>query len=113
MPKKPHMPDSGGVKLLGAAGGPWAKAYPLLVDWLCGASWDDGTPLGKTRLSLFRAGQEIVAALQIADLGGVRVESRAADPLGAIADLEQLLALPAVPWQQDVYPIGQGGKRKK
>jgi len=113
MPKKPNMPDAGGVKLNGAALGVWGKSFPLLCDWLCGASWDDGTPLGKTRLSIWRAGQEIVAALQIADLGGVRVESRAADPLQAIAELEQLLTLPAVPWQQDVYPIGPNGTKKK
>jgi len=113
MPIKPNVPAAGTVKLMGAAVGPWGKAYPLLCDWLCGAAWDDGSPLGKTRLSLFRTGQEIVAALQIADLGGVRVESRAADPLTAIAELEQLLSLPAVPWQLDVYPIGQGGKAKK
>lgn len=112
VPKKPNMPDATGLKLQGASPGQWGKGFPLLSDWLCGASWDDGTPLGKTRLSLFRTGQEIVAALQIADLGGVRVEARAADPLSAVAELEQLLGLPAVPWQQDVYPIGQGGKKK-
>jgi len=113
MPIKPNPQAMGGVKLMGASYGPWGKAYPLLCAWLCDAAWDDGSPLGKTRLSLFRAGPELIAALQVADLGGVRVESRAADPLSAIAELEQLLSLPAVPWQQDVYPIGQMGKKKK
>lgn len=113
MPKKPDTTASVGPKLAGADLGLWGKSMPLLADWLCTACWDDGTPIGKTRLSLWRAGTEVVACLQIADMGGVRLEARAEHPQAALGELEQLLGLPAIPWQLDPYPIGQGGKRKK
>lgn len=113
MPKKPDGAVSQAAVVLGADMGLWGKSMPLLADWLCSGCWSDGTPMGKTRLSLWRAGTEIVVALQIADLGGVRCEARGEHPQAAMMELEQLLGLPAVPWQLDPYPIGQAGKRKK
>lgn len=113
MPKKPDSAATAAPRMQGADTGLWGKSMPLLADWLCSAAWDTGEPIGKTRLSLWRAGTEVVACLQLADLGGVRLEARAEHPQGALSELEQLLGLPAVPWQLDPYPIGQGGKRKK
>lgn len=113
MPKKPDGAIQTNAKLVGADPGLWGKSLPAIADWLCPAQWDTGEPLGKTRLSMWRAGAEIVVALQVADLGGVRVEARAESPQNALMALEELLKLPAVPWQLDPYPIGQTARKKK
>jgi len=112
MPEKPKIDASGTPQLPGASYGKWAEALGTLAAWLCDASYTDGTPCGKVRVSLMREGTEVRAVLQIQDLGGLRCEVSEGDPARALLALNAVLKSDKVPWQQDQYAIGNKPNNK-
>lgn len=112
MPKAFTGKPTEGVPLTGATKGGLAKQYPELWGWLCDASYEDGTPVGLTQVTLKRTGPHIVGVLKIADQGGLKVEVTDASPERTLASLEAALSASPIPWQTDPYPLGGAKKRK-
>jgi len=89
------------------------REAPTLLGWICDTQYDDGTPLGKTKLSITRDGSYVLAELKVQDGGGRKIAVREKNPDKALAALEALLSAEVVPWQHDDYPIGGKGRKKK
>ena len=112
MPKKV---SNANVKVIlrSAEKGDWAKWFPAVADWLCEATYDDGSPVEQVRLSLRRVGPAIVACLQSASGGGIRIEAQGDSPDAALTGLETVLSSPTPPWTLDPYPLGGKPRQRK
>lgn len=97
----------------GADKGKILRECPVLLGWLCDASYDNGEPVGKTKLSMYREGTVVVAELKVQDGGGVKLVVRERNPDRALAALEALLGTDPTPWQPDEYPVGGKAKKRK
>lgn len=114
VPAKPVASSGGEVpNLPGADYGTWKGTLPTVAGWICDATWAEGGPMGKTRLSLSRDGSEVRAVLQTADFGGLRVECSGPSPDATLRLMESLLKSDKCPWQVDPFPIGQVGRKSK
>lgn len=112
MPEKPKI-QGNGVLVQSADKGTWAKTLPALVGWLCDGAFNDGTPVGQTRLSVRRVGTGVVACLQCESCGGIRCEAQGVDPETALAALDALLRSKTPPWTSDPYPLGRLNQKGK
>jgi len=99
---------------LGPAHGEAAKHFPQLASWLCDSSYEDGSPKGRTVLSLERKGDRIRILLRSAD-SGLMCEHFSENLADAVLGLELLLGSELTPWQLDPYPMdkpkGRGKKK--
>lgn len=113
--RKPNVDDvlrqHGG---LGPASGEASKHFPQLASWLCDAKYEDGSPKGRTVLSIERKGDRVQIKLRSAD-SGLMVEHFSENLADAVIGLELLLGSDDCPWQLDPYPMDkpkQRGKKK-
>lgn len=113
MPRPFVSGPAGQSALVGAKKGKLGERMPELMSWVCDAAYADGTPLGQTQLKLRRQGPLIVATLQVADQGGLKLEAVDDSPEKALAALEALLQAESVPWCPDPFPIGVKRADKK
>lgn len=113
MPERPQIGANGLTHIQPMETGTFGKEFPLLAGWLCDAQYTDGTPMGKTRLVVGKESGQLKATLQVADLGGVRLDASGPHPFGAFKALEALLRAQPCPWQTDPFPIGQSGRGKR
>lgn len=100
------------VKGLGPSYGDVAATLPNLCSWLCDASYDDGTPKGRSRLQMERRGDRVMVLLKDSD-SGLCVEVGHENLTDAILTLELLLGHDDCPWVVDPYPLATPKRKRK
>jgi len=90
------------VSLMAVDGGPWAKRYPAIWEYLTADRWEDGAVRQTSTLQLFGDRGSLKVALKDRENGVICFLS-GRDPEEALEALEMALRNGTAEWREDSY----------